>query len=336
MVLTQYIKELLYLQECVTLPGFGSFLVQNHPIEINRFTGEFIPPRRSISFNRLIQDNDGLLASHVARRENITYAEALIKVEEEAIHWNKRLSNDVLILPGIGEFSLNAENKLRFLPHGRVNFDANALGLKAFQKTPLKAQIKAASVIPPSSSSTPKSSPMQNPQKESLAFTPEKQEEKRPPYLKYIGIGVLAVALLGATYYFGNQYLESERAKSAELAQKRIAKNVQEASFDLGAIAALSYTTTAEIETIQEDGFAVESGQFYSIIAGSFSDANNAERKLASLKEQGFDAAYAEKSSDGLIRVAYGRFESKRKAYQLLNFVKYSLEEEAWYLVEGY
>ncbi len=71
MILTQYIKELLYQHECVTLPGFGSFLVQNHPIGVNRFTGEFLPPSRSISFNRLIQDNDGLLASHVAKREDL-------------------------------------------------------------------------------------------------------------------------------------------------------------------------------------------------------------------------------------------------------------------------
>lgn len=336
MILTQYIKELLYQHECVTLPGFGSFLVQNNPISINRFTGEFLPPSRSISFNRLIQDNDGLLASHVAKRESSTYADALLKLEEEALRWNKRLNSDVLILPGIGEFSLNAENKLRFLPHGKVNFDANALGLTAFQKTPLKAQIKAASIVPPTSNSSSKTSPMQDTNKDSLAFTPEQQEEKKSPYLKYVAIGVLAIAVLGASYYFGNQYLISERAKSTARAEARIKKNVEEASFDLGAIAAISYETAAEVELVQENnGVKVEQGQYYSVIAGSFSDQTNAEKKLVALKDQGFDAAFAESSADGLIRVAYGRFETKQKAYQLLNFIKYSLEEEAWYLVEG-
>ena len=52
----------------MTLPGFGSFLTQSHPIRVNRFTGEFNPPS-SISFNRLIDENDGLLASYVAKRE---------------------------------------------------------------------------------------------------------------------------------------------------------------------------------------------------------------------------------------------------------------------------
>lgn len=336
MILTQYIKELLYQQECVTLPGFGSFLTQNHPIRVNHYTGEFIPPSRSISFNRLIQDNDGLLASHVSKQLGVTYAESLAKIEAECQRWNKRLQNDSLILAGLGEFSLNAENKLRFLPHGKLNFDATATGLNAFQKTPIKAQIKAASVVPPISNTSSTSNPMQD-KKESLAFTPEQQEKNRPPYLKYTVIGVLAVAFLAAGYYFGNQYLESERLKSSKLAEKSIAKNVQKASFNLGSIATISYETEANVENVEESTKRVDGGQFYSVIAGSFQNEYNAKRKLSTLKAQGFeDAAYAEKSEDGFIRVAYGRFTSKRQAYHLLNFINNSLEEEAWFLVEGY
>lgn len=334
MNLIQYIKELLYQQECVTLPGFGSFLTQTHPIKVNRFTGEFTPPSRTISFNRLIQENDGLLASYVAKREGVSYPDALVMIEKELQHWNRRLDRETMILPGIGEFSFNAENKLRFLPHGKINFDANAIGLTAFQRTPEKAQIRAAAIVPPTSSSKPNPS-MEN-RKEPLAFTPEAQKEKKSSGMKYAIIGVVAVAVLGATYYFGNQYLESERLKSTELAQKRITKNVQEASFDLGVIAGLELNVPAEVETTEETGIAVEGGQFYSIIAGSFREQSNAERKLEELKAEGFEAAFAETSPDGLIRVAYGRFESKRDAYRLLNFIKYSLEEEAWYLVEGY
>ena len=237
MNLIQYIKELLYQQECVTLPGFGSFLTQTHPIKVNRFTGEFTPPSRTISFNRLIQENDGLLASYVAKREGVSYPDALVMIEKELQHWNRRLDRETMILPGIGEFSFNAENKLRFLPHGKINFDANAIGLTAFQRTPEKAQIRAAAIVPPTPSSKPNTS-MEN-RKEPLAFTPEAQKEKKSSGMKYAIIGVVAVAVLGATYYLGNQYLESERLKSTELAQKRITKNVQEASFDLGAIAGL-------------------------------------------------------------------------------------------------
>ena len=335
MNLTPYLKELLYQHECVTLPNFGSFLTQATGIKVNRITGEFIAPKRSISFNRLIQQNDGVLASYVAMREGLSYPDALEAITKEISRWNNRLTAGLIILPGIGEFSKTAENRLRFIPYGEINFDAQATGLQDFNRKPLKAHLQAASIVPPVIPQPDNSTP-NNMQKENLAFTPEQPEENGSSTLKYAAIGVVAVALIGASYFFGNQYLEAERLKSTELAQKRITKNVQEASFDLGAIAGLTINVPAEIETVEESTLPVESGSFYSVIAGSFRNQVNAERKLATLKAQGFDAAYAESSADGLYRVAYGRFETKKEAFSLLNFLQLSLEQEAWYLVEGY
>lgn len=335
MNLTSYIKELLYQHECVTLPNFGSFLTQSTGVRINRLTGDFTAPRKTLSFNRLIQQNDGVLASYVATREGLSYPDALAAITEEINRWNKRLASNLIVLPGIGEFSLTAENRLRFLPFGKINFDPQATGLQDFQRKPLSSQLQAASIIPPVVPKPDNSTP-NTMEKENLAFTPEQTEEKGSSTMKYAAIGIVAVALLGASYFFGNQYLESERIKSTELAQKRITKKVQEASFDLGAISGISVNVPAEIETVEETSVAIESGSYYSVIAGSFRDQANAERKLASLKSQGFDAAFAESNSEGLYRVAYGRFETKREAFSLLSYIKLSLEEEAWYLVEGY
>lgn len=337
MELTRYLKELLYQYECVTVPGFGAFLTHQKNIVVNRFTGEFTPPTRELSFNRLIQNNDGVLANYIARQEKISYAEALTAIEQQVERWQKQSLAHAVVLPGIGELTTNAEDKLRFIPYGKLNFDPNALGLQSFTRAPVKEQLKVAAVVPPiSPKSTPKpSNTMQNDNKEPLAFTPETQEKKSG--LRYAIIGVLAVSLLGATYYFGNQYLESEREKSTELAQKRIAKNVREATFDLGAIASLELDVPAVIETVaNESSVSIASGQFYSVIAGSFREQANAERKLASLKDEGFDAAFAEQSPDGLYRVAYARFSTKGEAYSLLNFVNTTVDEQAWYLVEGF
>ena len=48
MELTQYIKELLYQHDCVTLPGFGALLTHTVPIRVNRVTGDFSPPSKEI------------------------------------------------------------------------------------------------------------------------------------------------------------------------------------------------------------------------------------------------------------------------------------------------
>ena len=72
----------------------------------------------------------------------------------------------------------------------------------------------------------------------------------------------------------------------------------------------------------------------FSIIAGSFSNKSNAERKMKSLIIEGYDAAIAEINPEGLFRVAYGRFKSKSKAIKLLYHLKYTLKKDAWFLIE--
>ncbi len=341
MELTQYIKELLYQHDCVTLPGFGALLTQTVPIRVNRVTGDFSPPSKEISFNSLIKQNDGLLANYIALREGLNYTDALALLENEIRSWKKQLTHQMVVLPGVGEFSLTAENNLRFLPFGKINFDLNAFGLHRFKRIPLREQMQAAAVVPPivPKTTNSKSSTMSNENKEPLAFTPEKPEGGSSSTMRYAVIGVLAVAILGASYYFGNQYIQDERIKSTELAQKRITKNVQEATFELGSITPIELNVVADItstpETTNDNSISVAGGGFYSIVAGSYRDEVNAQRRLTQLKADGFEAAFAETSAEGFYRVAYGRFKSKRAAYQLLNFVKYTLEEEAWFLAES-
>ncbi|MEJ6505811.1 MAG: SPOR domain-containing protein [Crocinitomicaceae bacterium] len=86
--------------------------------------------------------------------------------------------------------------------------------------------------------------------------------------------------------------------------------------------------------TPEETEVAPLSQPYYSVIAGSFRTLVNAERKLVQLKAEGFDAAFTEVNPEGLIRVAYGRFASKREALRLHNYIRYTLKEEVWYLEE--
>ena len=74
--------------------------------------------------------------------------------------------------------------------------------------------------------------------------------------------------------------------------------------------------------------------EVFSIIAGSFRSLSNAEKKVESLKSEGYPAELAQLNPEGLYRVAYGRYTSKKEAINMLYFLKYTLEEEAWYLEE--
>ena len=44
---------------------------------------------------------------------------------------------------------------------------------------------------------------------------------------------------------------------------------------------------------------------------------------------------HLQQNPEGMHRVAYGRFTSKREAIKLLYFIKYTLKEDAWYLEEN-
>ena len=172
---------------------------------------------------------------------------------------------------------------------------------------------------------------MENENKDDLMFTPAETENNRSPIMRYAIIGVIGISLIGGGYFFGNQYIADEKAKATEMAQKKIKSNVQKATFDLGTLTQVDLTLEANPEVIENAPLAKT---YYSVIAGSYRSIENAEMKLAQLQSEGFDAAFTEVNPEGLHRVAYGRFDSKREALNLHNYIRYALKEEAWYLEE--
>tara|TARA_B100001769_G_scaffold271682_1_gene264898 strand:- start:1216 stop:2181 length:966 start_codon:yes stop_codon:yes gene_type:complete len=321
MLIKQYIKELLYIHECVTIPSFGAFLTQSTRAFVNYEVGNFEPPKKIIGFNILLKNNDGVLANHLAKKEKISYEKALKKIEKEVIIWKQRLNTQNLFFPGIGEMKLTYDKKIEFFPSRQINFDSNSFGLKPFQRNLIKK------IIPVSDNKN--LFHMDNQTKDDLMFTPEEKKSQNP-FLKYAAIAILTIALLGTSYYYGDKYMTEEKIEATKIAQKKIKDNVLNATFDLGTISKIELNFDAENNYIQP----VAEYNFYSIIAGSFRSMSNAEKKLSTLIEEGYNAEYSKSSPEGLYRVAYGRFESKKEALKLLNFIRYTLEEEAWYLEE--
>ena len=321
MLIKQYIKELLYIHECVTIPSFGAFLTQSTRAFVNYEVGNFEPPKKIIGFNILLKNNDGVLANHLAKKEKISYEKALKKIEKEVIIWKQRLNTQNLFFPGIGEMKLTYDKKIEFFPSRQINFDSNSYGLKPFQRNPIKK------IIPVSDNKN--LFHMDNQTKDDLMFTPEEKKSQNP-LLRYAAIAILTLALLGTSYYYGDKYMTEEKIEATKVAQKKIKDNVLNATFDLGTISKIELNFDAENNYIQP----VAEYNYYSIIAGSFRSMSNAEKKLSTLIEEGYNAEYSKSSPEGLYRVAYGRFESKKEALKLLNFIRYTLEEEAWYLEE--
>ena len=322
MEIKSYINDLLYQYECVTIPEFGSFLTRKIPAKIS-FDGTFTPPKKEVSFNSLLRTNDGILAKHIAQKTNSNYESILKLINKKTIKWIEKLELESLNFPGIGEMKLNNHGKIEFLPSNEINFYKNSFGLYSFKKNPLVniSYNKKHDQI------------MENSNNDDLLFTPESKNKKRKmQYIKYSAIGLLIIVLIGSVYFFSDNYLSNQKLKEIEIAQKKIKSNVQKATFDIGKLSKVELNVNSNNSNKVSNLSSNE--KYFSVIAGSFRSINNAENKLNSLIKEGYKAEMAKKSSEGFHRVAYGRFISKKKAINLLIFVKYTLQEEAWFLEE--
>lgn len=320
MQLSRYIQELLYKYECVTIPQFGAFLTRPLPAEVS-LSGAFFPPRKEVTFNQLLMTNDGVLAHHYAQKESMSYEHALRLIEKEVSNWKKRMKTQTLHFTGVGEIQLNLDRKITFSPLGSVNFNINSFGLSSFHRKPILKVIVEPKII----------SLMEDKNKDDLMFTPENDGTKKSRILQYVAVGIIGIALVSVSYYFGDQYVSNQRLVAQEQAQKQIEKNVLEATFDLGSLNAIEVSVTTELAPEK----VVLDQVYYSIIAGSFRSLENAENKIEALKEEGYETAeLAQVNPEGLYRASYARFSTKKEAINLLYFLKYTLKEDAWYLEE--
>ena len=318
MAVEQYIKELLFEYECVTVPGFGAFLTRSYNFKVNKTTGEFFPSKKELTFNSLLTSNDGVLANYFSKKQNISYESAIRLVEKEAGVWKKKLITQPIFIGSLGKLILNDNKKIEFEPYGKLNFESSVFGLSPFIKKPLKAIKKSKTVSLLVTG-------------EDLVFLPEnKKIHISKSFYQYAAIGLIAIVLSGSSLYFGDQYFSEQRLINQENAQNKIQDNIHSATFNLGKLNSVSLS----IGVVKKKNFAGLENPYYSIIAGTFRNKAYAERKIKSLQKEGYSAALADINPKGMFRVAYGRFKSKKEAIKLLYLLKYTLKKDAWYLIE--
>ena len=94
---------------------------------------------------------------------------------------------------------------------------------------------------------------------------------------------LIVLSVLG--YYFRNEYIQNERIRSTEIAQKKIKNNVQKATYEIGSISSLELNVKANIETVEDDKVLIEQG-FLQYNCGSCRDEKNAEKLLNKLNQR--------------------------------------------------
>lgn len=297
MQLSNHISELLFKHDCVTVPGFGSFLGNYKSAEYDFKEEKFHPPYKQISFNAQIKDNDGLLAKLISSELNLSYDDALKKIHQEVISWSQKLQSQTLLLKSIGELYLNSEKSIVFVPIKTVNHLKDSFGLAPIYISQL----------------TQKSIDSDKIKHIPAYLKPVNQSN----FFKTAAIWTCLIFGLGAVYYNANNDLVEQKIAQQQEARNQSKQAVQKAVFDLGSLPSLTLNVKRKAK------------QYY-IIAGAFRVTNNAKNLVLSLKKKGYDSKILPLNDKGLSPVAFSGYSDRNEAVVNLRLVQKKENKDAW------
>lgn len=312
MKIEQSISQLLYRHQCVTVPGFGAFLTEIQSAHLHENTHSFYPPKKLISFNPHLKNNDGLLANHIATTGKTTYENAVASIESEVVIWKSILEvNQRFTLKNVGELSLNSEKSLVFTPSENINYLKESFGLNSFVSPAVKREEYKQEVEILE-------------EKAPIIFTPETRERRRPSYLKYAAIFVLAIGVSGTIgYKLYDDHINEQTLIVETSVQKQVQNKIQEATFFIENPMP-SVTLTVKEEKLN-----------YHVVAGVFRSEENAEKAYKDLLNSGFKARRIAPDRRGSFPVVYGSYATREEAEQAKTNIRKSTASDAWILVKA-
>lgn len=317
MKIETYISQLLYRYQCVTVPGFGAFLSETQSAQLNESTNSFFPPKKMISFNSQIKNNDGLLANHIAHAEKTSYGFAVSAIAFEVLSWKKTLEeNGIVYLKNIGEIGLNEDKNLIFFPIDQNNYLPTSFGLSPFISPLVKREIfekKIESIE----------------QGKTAALYPEEGKKSSNSYLKYAAVFVLTLGITGSIGYplYQNQ-IATQTLMVESAVQKKVQNKIQEATF---LIQNPLPAVTLSIDTAKTDE---KSMLPYHIIAGAYRSERNAKKAYNQLLKNGYEARMLGENKHGLFPVLYGSYATMAEAENAQREIQKAENPDAWILIQ--
>ena len=293
MQLSLYISDLLFEHDCVTIPGFGSFLGNYKSAHYDLSQEKFSPPFKQISFNSQIKDNDGILAKYVSKKLDISFDEAIKEIHQTVLSWSIKVKTETIVLKNLGEIYFNSDHKMVFVPDNSVNHLKDSFGLSPI----FVRQIKDKST------------------RDVVGL-----EKKKPikSFYKTAAVWTLLIIGLGAALYTNqrNNFIEKQIAFEEEYRNQTI-EEVQKAVFNFGELPPL----TINVEVKKKK---------YFIIAGAFRINQNAKNLVSNLKRKGYDATILGLNDKGLSPVSFSSFTNRKKAVAQLRIIQRKENKDAW------
>ena len=349
--LQRHIEILLLDNDCVIVPDFGGFVAHQVASRYEQEDHMLLPPMRTLGFNPQLRINDSLLVQSYINALDISYPEALRRIESEVDEMKQVLSEKgYYTLEDIGTLRVNSDGNIEFEPCEAGILTPDYYGLSACEYPTLKdvriAKLQKTTAVVPVETEQPKDPTLL----EFIDSEEEKEERAIQIKLSWIRNAVAVAAAVVAFFLMATPIANSDLDTTAmsnlqgNLLTKLMPKDTNMAPAKPVVERQKVSENTEKSEKSENpessensDGSqklnaqpATPAAPVYCIVLASQVKLSNAEQYVEQLKSRGMQDAEVY-IHNHIVRVIYGSYESESEAYRHLNKLnKHDEFAEAW------
>ena len=312
--LERHIEILLLSNDCVIVPGFGGFMAHHVDARYDEQENLFLPPQRTIGFNPQLTLNDSLLAQSYIEAYDISYPEALRRIEDEVRELRQHIEcNGSYELYDLGIIRLNEYGKYEFEPCEAGILTPELYGLSSFIMKPTASS--SVQIIPAA---------IDKPEKEASPFDilvdSDEEDEEQERTIKLSTLRNIAVACITIIAFFfisspiNNSDVNSNEARINTDMLLRImprCENIEKAQLKLDV--ENKDSVEAVKNNMAESSDTISHSPYYTIVLCSRVTVKNANTYVEQLHGQGLMEARVT-TQGNYTKVVLGRFLSEREA----------------------
>ena len=304
-----YISNLLYIHDCVIIPGFGGFVGNKKSAYIHPVSGIIYPPSKALLFNKNLTQNDGLLATHIAKGEELDLLEITNLIEGFVQEIEKELKNrSAFKLQKVGTLTRGNEGNISFIQDKNYNYNLASFGMEANHKSKKVERIIS--------------------EEEVIVKTIKQKDFKKTlKRAAAVLIPLIGLSLIGITQEENITDIYNQMANLNPFTTSKT-EIVKEAPTKEIEVPIVEIIETEKVEIVIP---IITEQHTYYIIAGAFAEQKNANKLLQKLKRWNYDASIVE--GGNLMRVSYNAFQNREDALLALAEIRKD-NKSAWLLTK--
>jgi hypothetical protein len=338
--LGRHIEILLLSNDCVIVPNLGGFMAHHVDACVDKSDYTFLPPLRAVGFNPKLTLNDSLLAQSYVEAYDISYPEAVMRIEDEVRELKQVLERDGMFeLSDIGQLSLNDDGHIVFEPCQAGILTPRLYGLSRFEMKPLAELAKEEQAarmkvevqqLKPANVTVAEEQPTQ-----ASSILDDVEEGTVRVRISWIRNFAVACLALLAFFFFPSQLSHDHLSPikgsvDTGLLLKVLPSNVTKGEAEVKAMAKTAVKKEKGLTAEEADKNATVDEPYYTLVLACRISKRNAANYAEHLQHQGHSEVHVLNDRKG-VKVAYGKYATKEEALSRLNKLNDDKEfSDAW------